>query len=140
VQTCSGDFLDKQPSNEMTEQMVFDSWNLMVRYHNDTYKYLRDGSCRFYNSWLDAATDLADDQLFLGGGLEPPSMWAIITVRDETLPLGLFLKLMAARRESGQDGIMEELTGTWDHYYTAIRKTNMIITRIESVPKRPVLE
>jgi hypothetical protein len=32
-----------------------------------------------------------------------------------------------------------ELTATWEHHYRAIRKCNMIITRIESVPKEPSL-
>jgi len=94
----------------------------------------------FTTPWLDAATDLAMTSYSWGGGLEPPSMWAIITVRDETTSAWSVSQINAARRESGQDGIMEELTGTWDHYYTAIRKTNMIITRIESVPKDPSFE
>ncbi len=133
-----GDFLDKQPSNEMTEQMVFDSWNLMVRYHNDTYKYLRDGSCRFYNSWLDAATDLAMTSYSWGGVRTTFNVGNYYGSGRNTSAWSVS-QINAARRESGQDGIMEELTGTWDHYYTAIRKTNMIITRIESVPKDPSL-
>ena len=41
-------------------------------------------------------------------------MWAIITVRDETLPLGLFLKLMREGENPAKMGLWKELTGTWD--------------------------
>ena len=36
-----GGFLDKQPSNEVTEEETFGSWNLMVQFHYDTYNFLR---------------------------------------------------------------------------------------------------
>ena len=53
-----GSFLDKQPSNELTEEQVFSDWNLTVQFHYDTYNYLRHGAGRINNTWLDAATDL----------------------------------------------------------------------------------
>jgi hypothetical protein len=107
-----GSFLDKQPSNELTEEEVFSDWNLMVDYHYNTYNFLRHGASRINNSWLDAATDLAENSYSTGG------------VRT-SFNLGNYYS------PAGEP----ELTDTWEHYYNAIRKCNMIITRIETVPK-----
>jgi hypothetical protein len=111
-----GDFLDKQPSNELTEEEVFSDWEMMVEFHYDTYNFLRHGASRIKDSWLDSATDLAETSYSTGG------------VRT-TFNIGNYY---------GSAG-EAELTGTWEHYYRAIRKCNMIITRIESVPKEPSL-
>lgn len=107
-----GGFLDKQPSNELTGDEVFSDWNLMLQFHYDTYNFLRHGACRINNSWLDAATDLAETSYATGG------------VRT-TFNIGNYY---------GSGGA-SELSGTWEHYYRGIRKCNMILTRIESVPK-----
>lgn len=111
-----GNFLDKQPSNELTEEEVFSDWNLMVEFHYDTYNFLRHGAGRIKDSWLDSATDLAETSYSTGG------------VRT-TFNIGNYY---------GSAG-EAELTATWEHHYRAIRKCNMIITRIESVPKEPSL-
>lgn len=111
-----GGFLDKQPSNELTEEEVFGDWNLMEEFHYDTYNFLRHGACRINNSWLDAATDLAGTSYASGG------------VRS-TFNIGNYF---------GSSGAAE-LTDTWEHYYRGIRKCNMIITRIDEVPKEPSL-
>ncbi|RHL10071.1 MULTISPECIES: RagB/SusD family nutrient uptake outer membrane protein [Bacteroides] len=111
-----GGFLDKQPSNELTGEEVFSDWNLMLQFHYDTYNFLRHGACRINNSWLDAATDLAETSYATGG------------VRT-TFNIGNYY---------GSGG-SAELSGTWEHYYRGIRKCNMILTRIESVPKNPDL-
>lgn len=111
-----GGFLDKQPSNELTEEEVFSDWNLMVEFHYDTYNFLRHGASRIKDSWLDSATDLAETSYSTGG------------VRT-TFNIGNYY---------GSAGEVE-LTATWEHHYRAIRKCNMIITRIESVPKEPSL-
>jgi len=111
-----GSFLDKQPSNELTEEQVFGDWSLMEQYHFDTYNFLRHGACRIKDSWLDAATDLAETSYATGG------------VRT-TFNIGNYY---------GSDGAAE-LSDTWEHYYRGIRKCNMIINRIDSVPKSPDL-
>ena len=111
-----GDFLNKQPSNELTEEEVFSDWSLMVEFHNDTYNFLRNGACRIKDSWLDAATDLAETSYSTGG------------VRT-TFNIGNYY---------GEAGAAE-LTETWEHYYRGIRKCNMTISRINSVPKDPSL-
>lgn len=111
-----GGFLDKQPSNELTEEEVFGDWNLMVEFHIDTYNFLRHGASRINNSWLDAATDLGETSYSSGG------------VRT-SFNIGNYY---------GSAG-SAELSSTWEHYYRGIRKCNMIITRIESVPKEPSL-
>lgn len=106
-----GGFLDKQPSNELTEEEVFSDWNLMVQFHNDTYNFLRHGAGRIDKTWLDATTDLAETSYT--GGVK------------SSFNLGNYYS--AAGKA--------ELSDTWEHYYRGIRKCNMIITRIESVPK-----
>lgn len=111
-----GDFLDKQPSNELTEEQVFSGWNLMVQFHIDTYNFLRHGANRINGSWLDAATDLAQTSVYYGG-------------TRTTFNIGNYYG----------GGGYNELSSTWEHYYRAIRKCNMIITRIETVPKEPSL-
>lgn len=111
-----GGFLDKQPSNELTGEEVFSDWNLMLQFHYDTYNFLRHGACRINNSWLDAATDLAETSYATGG------------VRT-TFNIGNYYG----------NGGSSELSATWEHYYRGIRKCNMILERIESVPKNPDL-
>ncbi|WP_062122857.1 RagB/SusD family nutrient uptake outer membrane protein [Geofilum rubicundum] len=107
-----GDFLDKQPSNELTEEQVFNDWSTTMQFHFDTYNFLRHGAGRIQGSWLDAATDLAGTSFSDGG------------VRT-TFNIGNYY---------GNAGY-SELVGTWEHYYRGIRKCNMLLTRIDSVPK-----
>ena len=97
-----GGFLDKQPSNELTGEEVFSDWNLMLQFHYDTYNFLRHGACRINNSWLDAATDLAETSYATGG------------VRT-TFNIGNYYG----------NGGASELSGTWEHYYRGIRKCNI---------------
>ena len=107
-----GDFLDKQPSNELTEEEVFGDWETTKQFHFDTYNFLRHGAGRINGSWLDAATDLAETSFSSGG------------VRT-TLNIGNYYGTGGAN----------ELTAPWEHYYRGIRKCNMILTRIDSVPQ-----
>lgn len=107
-----GDFLDKQPSNELTEEQVFSDWNTTRQFHFDTYNFLRNGVGRINGSWMDAATDLAETSFATGG------------VRT-TFNIGNYYG----------GGGASELTGTWEHYYRGIRKCNMLLTEIDSVPK-----
>lgn len=111
-----GGFLDKQPSNELTEDEVFGDWNLMEQFHLDTYNFLRHGACRIKDSWLDSATDLAETSYSTGG-------------TRTSFNVGNYY---------GDLG-KPELSDTWEQYYRGIRKCNMIITRIEKVPKEPAL-
>lgn len=107
-----GSFLDKQPSNELKGDEVFGDWELMKQFHFDTYNFLRHGACRINNSWLDAATDLAETSYSASG-------------TRTTFNIGNYY---------GNSGA-NELTDTWEHYYRGIRKCNMIINRINDVPK-----
>jgi len=106
-----GSFLDKQPSNELTKDQTFSSWTNLEEFHFDTYNYLRNGALRIKNSWMDAATDLAETSYATGG------------VRT-TFNIGNYY---------GSDGA-SELTDTWELYYRGIRKTNMLLQEIDSVP------
>ncbi len=107
-----GGFLDKQPSNELTGEQVFSNWTLTEQFHFDTYNFLRHGALRINNSWLDAATDLAETSYATGG-------------TRTTFNIGNYYG----------GGGASELTGTWEHFYRGIRKCNMILTRIDEVPK-----
>jgi hypothetical protein len=107
-----GGFLDKQPSNELTGEEVFSDWSLTEEFHFDTYNFLRHGADRINSSWLDAATDLGETSFATGG-------------TRTTFNIGNYY---------GSGGA-NELTDTWEHYYRAIRKCNMILTRIDDVPK-----
>lgn len=102
-----GDFLNKQPSNELTEEQVFGDWALMEQFHFDTYNFLRHGACRINNSWLDAATDLAETSYGTAG-------------TRTTFNIGNYYGTGGAN----------ELTDTWEHYYRAIRKCNMVVYRL----------
>jgi hypothetical protein len=107
-----GDFLDKDPSNELTEQQVLSDWATAMQFHMDTYYYLRNGALRIDDSWLDAATDLAHTSYSSGG------------VRT-TFNIGNYY---------GTAG-KNELVDTWSHYYTGIRKANYVLAKIDGVPK-----
>lgn len=107
-----GDYLDKAPSGELTSEEVFSDWGLMEQFHFDTYNFLRHGSARINSSWLDSATDLAETSFATGG-------------TRTTFNIGNYY---------GSGGA-SELVDTWEHYYRAIRKCNMILENIESVPK-----
>lgn len=107
-----GGFLDKQPSNELTEEQVFSEWKTTMQFHFDTYNFLRHGACRINSSWMDAATDLAETSYASGG------------VRT-SFNIGNYYANSGA----------SELVDTWELYYRGIRKCNMILERIDNVPK-----
>ena len=48
-----GDFLNKQPSNELTKGEVLGDWALLVQFHNDTYNFLRHGALMQPPTWLN---------------------------------------------------------------------------------------
>jgi len=107
-----GNFLDKEPSNDLTEEQVFSNWALMEYYHFNTYSYIPNGFGRIDNSWLDAATDLGETSFGTGG-------------TRQSFNLGNYYS----------DAGAAEFTDIWDNSYEAIRKCNTILSRIESVPK-----
>jgi hypothetical protein len=107
-----GDFLNKQPSNELTEKEVFSLWSNTQKFHFDTYNFLRHGACRINNSWMDAATDLAETSYSNGG-------------TRTSFNIGNYYAAGGAF----------ELTDTWEHYYRGIRKCNMLLAHIDEVPK-----
>lgn len=108
-----GDFLDKQPSNELTKDQVFGDWNTARQQHLDTYNFFRHGAGRINTTWLDATTDLAETSYANGVKL--------------SFNIGNFY---------GASG-SPELIDTWEHFYRGIRKCNMTLEYIEEVPKDP---
>ncbi|MDE5883082.1 MAG: RagB/SusD family nutrient uptake outer membrane protein [Muribaculaceae bacterium] len=111
--SCS-DYLEKQPSNELTKEKVLADWNLFEEFHFDTYNFLRHGALRVSDSWLDAATDLAETSYANGG------------VRT-SFNIGNYY---------GSGGY-SELYDTWESRYRGIRKCNMVLENINLVPKNP---
>lgn len=108
-----GDFLEKQPSNELTEKEVFNSWKNTEAFYYDIYNFLRSGLARINNSWMDSATDLAETSYSSGTKL--------------SFNIGNYYSSAGA----------PELVATWEHYYRAIRKCNMLLQRIDNVPLDP---
>lgn len=106
------DFLDKEPSNELTGQQVFSDWVTMEQFHFDTYNFLLNGECRINGSWLDAATDLAETSVSNSG-------------TRTSFNIGNYYAAGGAA----------ELTSPWESRFRAIRKCNMLLERIETVPQ-----
>ena len=110
---CS-DFLDKQPSNELTEEKTFGSWEMLEYFHKDTYNFLRHGANAVNSSWLDAATDLSETAMATGG-------------TRTSFNIGNYYA----------GGGAPELTATWESRYRGIRKCNRVINQIDAVPQNP---
>lgn len=110
--TACSDYLDKEPSNELTGGDTFSAWTTMEEFHFDTYNFLRNGECRINNSWLDAASDLSECSLSSSG-------------TRVSFNIGNYYA----------SGAANELTDPWEHYYRGIRKTNMLLDSIDVVPK-----
>lgn len=106
-----GDFLDKQPSNELTEEEVFSNWRNTEYYYYDIYNFLRNGRARINNSWMDAATDLATTSYSYGG-------------TRSSFNIGNYYAGAGA----------PEIRDTWYHCYSAIRKCNTLLEKIDAVP------
>ena len=109
--TSCGDYLEKQPSNELTEEKTLGSWSMFEYFHNDTYNFLRHGANRLGGSWLDAATDLAETSFSTGGA-------------RTTFNIGNYYG----------GGGYSELSDTWESRYRAIRKCNRVINQMDLVP------
>jgi len=109
-----GDYLDKQPSNELTEEQVFSSFTNLEAFHYDTYNFLRNGIARINNSWMDAATDLATTSFSSGG-------------TRTSFNIGNYYAASGA----------PEIRDTWEHYFRGIRKCNTLLQRIDAVPGDP---
>ena len=115
LMSCDGsfsDFLDKEPSNELTGAQVFSDWATMEQFHWDTYNFLRNGECRINGSWMDATTDLAETSYATAGS-------------RTTFNIGNYYG----------SGASNELTGSWEHFYRGIRKCNMMLTNLNTVPQ-----
>lgn len=113
--SCEGslsDYLDKEPSNELTGKQVFSDWATMEQFHWDTYNFLRNGECRINGAWMDATTDLAETSYATAGS-------------RTTFNIGNYYGT----------GASDELTGSWEHFYRAIRKCNMMLTNLNTVPQ-----
>lgn len=108
--SCS-DFLDKQASNEMSEDKTYADWKMFEYFHNDTYNFLLHGALRVNDSWLDAATDLAEASYATAG-------------TRVSFNIGNYYA----------PGAANELTSIWESRYRGIRKCNRVINDIDRVP------
>ena len=112
--TSCSDFLDKQPSNELTQEKVLADWTMFEQFHYDTYNFLRHGANRIGSSWLDAATDLAETSVSNSGA-------------RTSFNLGNYYA----------GGGNSEFIDTWESRYRAIRKCNFVVLNANKVPKNP---
>ena len=108
--SCS-DFLDKQASNELTEEKTYADWKMFEAFHTDTYNFLLHGANRVGDSWLDAATDLAETSISSSGAR------VSFNIGNYYAPGG-----------------SAELTAPWESRYRAIRKCNRVINDMPKVP------
>lgn len=108
--SCS-DFLDKQASNELTEEKTYADWKMFEAFHTDTYNFLLHGANRVGDSWLDAATDLAETSISSSGAR------VSFNIGNYYAPGG-----------------SAELTSPWESRYRAIRKCNRVINDMPKVP------
>jgi hypothetical protein len=111
LSSCS-DFLDKEPSNELTKEKTFSGWVNAQQFHWDTYNFLRHGALRLSNSWLDAATDLAECAIPTSG-------------TRTTFNIGNYYG----------GGGASEFTETWESRYRGIRKCNMTLAEVDAVER-----
>ena len=111
LSSCS-DFLDKEPSNELTKEKTFSGWKNAQQFHWDTYNFLLHGALRINNSWLDAATDLAECAIPTGG-------------TRTTFNIGNYYG----------GGGAAEFTSVWESRYRGIRKCNMTLAEVDNVAK-----
>ncbi len=111
LSSCS-DFLDKEPSNELSKEKTFKGWKNAQQFHWDTYNFLLHGALRINDSWLDAATDLAECAIPTSG-------------TRTTFNIGNYYG----------DGGSAELTSIWESRYRGIRKCNMTLQEIDNVEK-----
>ena len=110
--TACSDFLDKEPSNDLSKEQTFSGWVNAQQFHWDTYNFLLHGSLRINNSWLDAATDLSECAIPTGG-------------TRTTFNIGNYY---------GSGGAAE-LSSVWESRYRGIRKCNMTLEQVDSVAK-----
>ena len=120
LSACS-DFLDKEPSNDLTGEQTFSDWVTMEQFHWDTYNFLLNGECRVNGSWLDAATDLAESAVSSSGTRNSFNIGNYQTTLDE---YNNYIGAGAA-----------ELTTPFESRYRGIRKCNMLLARIDGVPQ-----
>lgn len=110
--TSCSDFLDKEPSNELSKEKTFAGFVNAQQFHYDTYNFLLHGALRINNSWLDAATDLAESAIGTSG------------VRS-SFNVGNYYGSAGA----------PELTSPWESRYRGIRKCNMVLAEVDSIAK-----
>ncbi len=110
MSSCS-DFLDKQPSADLTEDKTLADWNMFWYFHTDTYNFLRHGAACMSSSWQDAATDLAETSFSTGGA-------------RTSFNIGNYYA----------SGGYRELEDTWESRYRGIRKCNWVLQKMDSVP------
>ena len=120
LSSCA-DFLDKEPSNDLTGEQTFSDWVTMEQFHWDTYNFLLNGECRVNGSWLDAATDLAECAVSSSGTRNSFNIGNYQTTLDEY------------NNYNGAGAA--ELTTPFESRYRGIRKCNMLLARIDGVPQ-----
>jgi starch-binding outer membrane protein, SusD/RagB family len=123
--SCSEKFLDKEESELLTGQQVFSDPVLFQKYHDDIYSYLHywpgdwasqsfGGLGRIAYSSFEGASDLAEASRSVAG-------------TNASFNLGNWSQLAF--------GAKVELVWPWEGAYAGIRKCNVVLERVDSVPE-----
>ena len=119
-----GDFLDKAPGAEITEEEVFSNWIRTGYYHNDIYNYLRTGK-----DWISSRSGERRE------GYSTDGSWL-----DSGSDIGISSRDTDGSRTSFNVGNYFDAGGaveiiyTWNDYFEAIRKCNKFLERADGVP------
>ncbi len=109
-----GDFLDREPSSQLTPEEVLEDFDQMEFYHLNIYSYLGNNLNYINSSWIDAASDLGETSYFWGG-------------TNLSLNVGNYFSSSGA----------QETINPWAHYYRGIKKVNKYLEVIPDVPLLP---
>ncbi len=110
---------------------MFGDWVLMRQYHYDTYDYLRHGAGRI-GTWSSYGAG-GTDQLTASSGRSSAWLDAATDLAQTSYSSGVSTSFNVGNYFA--NGGATELIDTWGHYYKGIRKCNMLLSHIESVPK-----
>jgi len=122
--SCEDDFLDKRESDILTSEQVFTDPVLFQKFHNDIYTYLHywpgDWACQSFGglgriaySSFEGASDLAEASRSVAG-------------TNASFNLGNWSQLAF--------GAKVELIWPWEGAYAGIRRCNVVLEKVDSVP------
>lgn len=116
---CKKDFLQRDPGAPITEENVFGDPILASRFAENSYNYMIDEFGRMSQGYKGTTGQFCDEAISSGASDSYPFI-AIMT-------LGKFL-----------DPSATDVTGVYTRMYQGIRNTNVMLSKIDSVPWTPL--